>query len=197
MRGGQVRIDAVSYYAAALAVGLLIYISASGIATLTQDALIAVALALSGIALSQFGGLFKTDRETTESDISSSTPWIVVDLVVIFSLSYFIPRVPLSLVSVLSGNVNTAIAFNVLEAVSEELFFRGFWMNLFLSKMDPYTAIVADGILFGIYHFYVYGYSPSLILLVMMSGMVLAYSDWRTRKLAPSLISHIINNLVV
>lgn len=192
-----VRQDAISYTATALAVALLVYIAVAGIAALTTDAIIACILALSGPALSSYGGFFKRDSEPVQQVAASSGVWVAVDLAVIFSLNYFIPRTPLSLASTIGNNLSVQLAFNALEAIAEEQFFRGFWLNLFLSRVDPYTACVADGIFFGIYHFFVYGYSSSLILLVMLSGMILAYSDWRTGNLAPSLISHVVNNLLV
>ncbi len=184
-----------SYAVTALSVALLVYISAAGDATMTTDALIAVVLAVSGLVLSQAGGLMKTESEPQEREAVSAAPWVVIDLLVIFSLNYFVPRVPLSLVSLIGSNLNVGIAFQVLEAVAEEQFFRGFFLNFFLSRVDPYTAIVADGALFGVYHFFVYGYSPNLIVLVMMAGMVLAYSDWRLGNIDASMIAHVLNNL--
>lgn len=175
---------------------LLVYISASGESALTTDALIAEFLTISGLVLSQAGGLMKTESESGERAAVNAAPWVVLDLLVIFSLNYFIPRVPLSLVSAVAGNVNVGVAFRLLEAVAEEQFFRGFFLNFFLSRVDPYTAIVADGVLFGAYHLFVYGYSPSLILLVIMAGIVLAYSDWRLGTLDASLIAHVVNNLL-
>lgn len=187
----------VSYTATVVAVMLLVYIAAAQIPVLTTDAIIATLLALSGPLLSKFGGFYRNDSEPAEQAIGNALPWAVFDLAVIFSLGYFIPRTPLDIQSVVQGNLNVRLAFNVLEAVAEEQFFRAFLLNFLLSRVDPYTSVVADGLFFGIYHFFVYGYSANLILLVMFSGMALAYSDWRQGTLAPSLIAHVVNNLLV
>ena len=77
----------------------------------------------------------------------------------------------------------------VLPAVCEEMLFRGFLFCTMKEYWRPAVAVVASGIIFGLYHM-------SLIKAVTISllGMALAYSVYRSGSIATSMLMHLCNN---
>lgn len=90
-----------------------------------------------------------------------------------------------------------AVLFAVLMAISEETFFRGFITNYFLYKLNhPALAIMLSGFIFGVYHLARYGADPSALIYVSLGGCVLAWAAYRSGRLSPAMLAHIINNVI-
>ncbi len=88
-----------------------------------------------------------------------------------------------------------AIAFAVLAIaiapVVEELVFRGFLFNALLRYLPAGTAAVISGIAFGAFHL-----SPSALIPLACSGIVLAFVYYRSGSLVASMVTHALFNAV-
>ncbi len=74
-------------------------------------------------------------------------------------------------------------------AICEELLFRGAILSGLRSRLKPWAAILAVGLLFGIFHI-----SPFRIPVTALLGMVLAYLTLRTGSIFPAMMVHFMNN---
>ncbi len=88
------------------------------------------------------------------------------------------------------------LLYGTLYAISEEQFFRGFVVDFFLWKTNPYFAILASAAIFTVYHLRVYGSSIEALMYVLIAGVMLAWVAWKSRRTSPSIIAHICNNLL-
>jgi len=87
--------------------------------------------------------------------------------------------------------------YGVLAGVSEERFFRKTitdWF-LYLSKTQT-VAIFLSSLFFTFYHFARYGLSMSALLYVFMGGVALAYVAIRSGRISPTMLAHVINNVL-
>lgn len=73
----------------------------------------------------------------------------------------------------------------------EEFFFRGFVFNAFYRYMPIWAAAVVSGLVFGLLHG-----SPTALVPLAGSGIVLAYVYARSGSLTASMIAHALFNLV-
>ncbi|PIE28717.1 hypothetical protein CSA57_12495 [candidate division KSB3 bacterium] len=79
----------------------------------------------------------------------------------------------------------------VLPAVCEELFFRGFLLQGLRKKIPDAPAVIAVGILFGLFHLDFYRFLP-----VSLLGMLFACLVVKTGSIFPAILSHGINNAI-
>lgn len=77
----------------------------------------------------------------------------------------------------------------VVPSVCEEVLFRGYLLRNFEKSMTPVLAIVASGLLFGLYHVRLTQLIPLAVL-----GMLLAWLTIRTRSIWPAVAAHFANN---
>jgi ABC-2 type transport system permease protein/sodium transport system permease protein len=77
----------------------------------------------------------------------------------------------------------------LVPAVSEEFFFRGFLLSGLSQGLRKWTAILAAGLVFGIYHF-IFDRVPVTALL----GICLAFLCWQTRSIWPGMLFHLLHN---
>ncbi len=80
-------------------------------------------------------------------------------------------------------------AFAVLAPIVEELIFRGLLYGWIESRWGSGVALVVSSLAFAGAH-----YEPAHILLVLPLGFFFGWLRRRTNSLAPSLVSHIVNN---
>jgi membrane protease YdiL (CAAX protease family) len=79
-----------------------------------------------------------------------------------------------------------------LPAVIEEIAFRGLVQHWLHAAISPFRAMVLASALFTALHFSVLS-APYLFAL----GMVLGWAKWKTGSLYPSMLIHLVHNLVV
>jgi len=82
-------------------------------------------------------------------------------------------------------------AVSITPAVCEEIFFRGFVQKSFEFKQKPITAIFLTSIFFGLYHFNPYGLLPLIVL-----GMYLGFSVYKSNSIVVPIILHFLNNFI-
>jgi hypothetical protein len=76
-------------------------------------------------------------------------------------------------------------------AICEEFFFRGFVQKSFEYKQKPLTAILLTSFFFGMYHFNPYGLLP-----LIMIGIYLGYSVYKSNSIFVPVILHFLNNFI-
>jgi len=79
----------------------------------------------------------------------------------------------------------------ILAPVIEELFFRGFIYPVFRQHWGVPVAIIANGLLFALFHFSLLLFVPFAVI-----GFILAYLFERTNSLGPPIILHALNNFL-
>jgi len=89
-----------------------------------------------------------------------------------------------------------AMLYAVLIGVAEEQFFRGAILNFLLTLTNSTIAIFSSAAIFMTYHFAVYGTSTSNLVYVLVGGLALAWAAYRSGRLSPSILAHVINNVL-
>jgi sodium transport system permease protein len=77
----------------------------------------------------------------------------------------------------------------VVPALSEEFLFRGFLLSGLCRSTGKWTAILAAGLIFGVFHF-----MADRIPVTALMGVVLGYMCWQTRSLLPGILVHVMHN---
>ncbi|MDY3789705.1 type II CAAX endopeptidase family protein [Bacteroides fluxus] len=77
----------------------------------------------------------------------------------------------------------------VFGPVLEELLFRGAITKVLLKRYSPGKAILASGLIFGLFHL-----NPVQVVGACFSGFLFAWIYYRTRSLIPGILIHILNN---
>lgn len=77
----------------------------------------------------------------------------------------------------------------VLGPVLEELLFRGAITRVLLKRYPPRWAILASGLIFGIFHV-----NPVQVMGACLLGILLAWLFYKTGSLVPGIVLHIVNN---
>jgi len=89
-----------------------------------------------------------------------------------------------------------AMLYGALIAISEEQFFRGAILNFLFTLVNPTVAIFSSAAIFMVYHFAVYGTIASSLVYVLVGGLSLAWADYRSGRISPSMLAHIFNNVI-
>lgn len=79
----------------------------------------------------------------------------------------------------------------ILGPLVEEMIFRGFLLHALLGYFNPYIAVIINAILFSAFHFQFGVFFPLFIL-----GTTMGLLTWRTGSIWPSIVFHIINNIL-
>lgn len=82
----------------------------------------------------------------------------------------------------------------------EELFFRGLVLGVLTRRRSVATAIVIQGVLFGIVHYQIGMSFPQIALTVIIistTGVGLGWLRWHYRRLGPAMIAHGVYNAIV
>lgn len=74
-------------------------------------------------------------------------------------------------------------------AICEEVLFRGAILSGLRSRLNPWAAIIVVGVLFGLFHLYIFKIPTTAIF-----GMVLTYLVVRTGSIYASMLVHFLNN---
>jgi uncharacterized protein len=78
----------------------------------------------------------------------------------------------------------------LLAPIWEELFFRGILLFFLLRYVKPIWAISISAIIFAMFH-------PMYWILTLISGLLLAFTTYKTKSFIPSLLSHSLWNLYI
>jgi sodium transport system permease protein len=81
---------------------------------------------------------------------------------------------------------------SLLQAVSEELAFRGFILSGLRRRFRPWTAVFVSGFLFALFHMNVFQFAPHFVLGVVLGVLVL-----RTGSVLPAVALHFAYNFLV
>jgi len=103
----------------------------------------------------------------------------------------FVPQMPIQLA------IYDQFMYGSLYAIAEERFFRGGVTSFLAMKFGHFPLLVhfGSGLVFWIYHFGVYGSQLDKLVYVLIAGVTLSYVTLASRRISPSKIAHIINNL--
>jgi uncharacterized protein len=89
----------------------------------------------------------------------------------------------------ISAYLAVAFAGAVVAPIVEELFFRGYVFNAYLSERSLATAYIASAVIFSALHGL-----PTLLPVIFAMGIVLAYVYRRTRSIIAPIVAHMLNN---
>lgn len=189
-----IRQDPISLAASAIAITELVFLSVFP-GDLQTDSIIAALILVSGLVMQRY---FKIDAQEGIDSQGRSNIFVysAIAVVIFFILNIYVPKLPLSVEAVIGTNVVPDKMFELLIAVSEEQFFRGFLGNLLITRTNAGIGIFMDGLIFMVYHFAVYGSSASSLGIVFGAGITLMFIDWKTGRVSPSILAHVINNLL-
>lgn len=82
------------------------------------------------------------------------------------------------------------MAVAIVPPICEEFVFRGFLLGALEHKYEASVAVVACGLLFGLYHM-----SILQFILIGLVGIVLTYVAWKEQCIFLSILMHALNNL--
>lgn len=77
----------------------------------------------------------------------------------------------------------------LVPAICEEVLYRGYVMRAFEKSWGIWAAMVASGLLFGLYHVQLTNLLPLASI-----GMLLAFVTWVSDSIYPAMLAHLINN---
>ncbi|KEK26472.1 CPBP family intramembrane glutamic endopeptidase [Bacillus gaemokensis] len=80
--------------------------------------------------------------------------------------------------------------FAIFAPIFEELIFRGIILRFFSQRFPFWIAAIGTSLLFGIAH----TYSPGVMLVTFIMGMLMAVLCKRTNSILPAMLFHMMNN---
>lgn len=143
-------------------------------------------------------GRVPVDTDIDAEEGSGILLWTALAVGVIAAGSFVAPLVLPSILMEAYARLSLLDArlFGVLIAVSEEQFFRGFMAPYLANRLGFTLGILSQGVLFGVYHFSVYGGNPQALLVVTTAGVALGFIALRTRRLSPVVLAHALVNFI-
>ena len=153
-----------------------------------------------GIVMHRFvSGRAQKGEEFDDSEIENprllkeTIYYTVLALFGVFLCSYAIKLLPLAIKMGLTGA--SATLYDILIAIAEEQFFRGFITDWLLTSLpNPYVAIFISGGIFMVYHLAHYGTALGSMLYVAAGGFILSWTAYRSKHITPCVLGHVINN---
>lgn len=97
--------------------------------------------------------------------------------------------------TLLLGMFSLNVLQGVLMAIAEETFFRGIFLQFF-SSLGMGASISATALIGIIYHIRVYGASNMGLYYVALAWITFGMVAWKTKRISPLIISHVINNVL-
>lgn len=153
-------------------------------------------LLFGGVTINYLSGYrFGVDSATTGGKAANIVLYTLVALAGmyltgIYAANYFAPQTTVPLTGI------DALEYGVLMAVAEEQFFRGGLLNFLIQRMGPWLGIFGSAAVFMVYHFFVYAGNGAALLYVFGGGVLMAYVTVQTQRLSPSILAHVINNVM-
>jgi len=188
----MIKQDVISMTLTVLALTIFLY-SATWPGELATHALFVSVLGVAGMVMSFLIGGFRRDKEIDRVEQGQIISYTALGLGVIFAANMMVSMVP----KVGSISVVDEKLFLILIAIMEEQFFRGFLATFFYQRGGMLVGVLGSAAIFTVYHFAVYGSNPAALAVVFVAGCVLAWIDLRAQRVTPSMIAHILNNMLV
>lgn len=88
-----------------------------------------------------------------------------------------------------------ALSFALINAVLEELLWRGYILSHFASRFGELKGLVIAGVTFGLYHYHL-GFSWPVCLLFSIFGIMMGGVAIRSKGLAPVMVMHFAMNVL-
>jgi len=186
----MIKFDILSFTFALISVMIATYLY---VVVQFQLALVPLVLLLAGMMFSYIMSPGEIDQELEESLQQKNIMYTGLALLSFAVFSFVLKFLPLSVEKL---SIADAALLGVLMAVSEEYFFRGAITQFFASRLSEPVAVFMSGAVFAAYHTAVYGQMLTSLLYALLAGIILAWIFLRTRSLTPTLLAHIINNLI-
>lgn len=198
MAGGPIRQDPISYGIIALCVALLIYLAPLSLDIMAKSTF-ALVITVTGLVLSRRFGLETVDAEVSGKEGFQLIIYVFMSYAAIAAINLF-GRSQFMLGLDLTGLSGVSLflvprAYGVLIAVAEETIFRGFFANLFITRLSPF-GYFASAAFFTVYHIIAYSADPMALPIVFGAGFVLTYAAAKTRRISTSMTGHMINNFL-
>ena len=183
---------------------LLIFAIDYGQLTLSLATVGVLMMQIVGERITALGGNERHDRKVDRRELNSALTYVIIDLGLFAALD-LVSSAPgslpgLSVFGVLSSLSFTNVLaigslFTVQIAIAEEKFFRGGAANLGARYGGPLLGILTSAVFFFAYHIPAENGDLLKLLIIGGDGAVLAWSDFQTRRIFPSMVAHMINNL--
>ncbi len=120
---------------------------------------------------------------------------VMVSLQAIEKFFHLPKHVPMEdFLSTPSAAILTGIFAVSLGPLMEELFFRGFMYPVLARRLGMFSGIAITSIAFGLIHGAQLAFSPGLVLVIFLVGVVLTVVRAKTRSVGSSLVVHIAYN---
>lgn len=137
-------------------------------------------------------------RHLTGAALGGISGWYLVS-VLVESLQEQVLPIPPKLIEEMRQvlfNTNRSVALDLFTlaispAICEELLFRGALLQICYPALPRFTAIMINGVLFGLFHLSIYKFFPTMLL-----GMTLAYIAIVSNSLYPAMLFHFLNNAI-
>jgi membrane protease YdiL (CAAX protease family) len=138
------------------------------------------------------------DTTTDRKEVASTGYWALLGFAGIMLSGYAINFTNyISSLSALAVTNYDLILFSSLMAVSEEMFFRGFVLELCLVTFKVgEIAVFASAGVFAVYHLARYGTQLESLVYVFAGGLILSFITWKSKRLGPSILAHVGNNVI-
>lgn len=107
----------------------------------------------------------------------------------LMALMKWIPDIMEQSFDILQSGWGGILAIAIVGPVLEEVLFRGAITKSLLEKYSPATAIFISSLIFGVFHI-----NPIQILPAFLTGLLLAWTYYKTGSLIPCILMHILNN---
>lgn len=186
------RIDPIAQAFMLIAGAIIVYLAPYGIELFTPLALLVVAVSL----LYMIGKKVKQDTYVDPSEGGEIGKWTFIGVIAIIGCNI----IGVELFGVIPTTATVLLdllLFGILYAIVEEIFFRGLFFQFFLSSFKNFfLAIMISAGVFLVYHFKVYGTSPEKMFVILAGGVIISFIAWRTRRLSPCILIHVINNVI-
>ncbi|WP_246059772.1 CPBP family intramembrane glutamic endopeptidase [Paenibacillus lautus] len=91
--------------------------------------------------------------------------------------------------------IGYALSFALINAVLEELLWRGYILSHFVSGFGELKGLVIAGVTFGLYHYHL-GFSWPVCLLFSIFGIMMGGVAIRSKGLVPVMVMHFIMNVL-
>jgi len=186
-----IRIDPISQAFIFIAGAIIVYLAPYGIELFTPLALLTVSVALLWV----MGKKLSQDASLDSGEQSQIVGYTILGMAALFIMNMVgtqIFQVPITDAIFLD-----AMLFGVLYAIVETLFFQGAILSFALWKTKSFfLAILLSALVFLVYHFKRYGGSESSMFTVLAAGVILGLVAWRSRRLSPVILIHVLNNVI-
>lgn len=153
-------------------------------------------LLFGGVAINFLSGVrFGVDSLTTGGEAANIGLYTFVGVAGmyatgLFTQNFYTPQTTVPLTGI------DAIQYGILMAVAEEQFFRGGLLNFLLPRLGEWGGIFGSAAIFYVYHFFVYAGNDAALWYVLGGGVILAFITVKTQRLSPSILAHVINNVL-